>query len=162
MKLSMGFPHEDEERRILRRFNGTDVLSSLQSVADEDDILAMRESMSRVKVSDILVDYIVRLCTATRRRTDVSSGSSPRGSLALMRCSQILAMFRGRDYVVPEDIKELACDVLSHRIILPDRFGFAGENRRIIGEILDSVAVPTEDFADSEKDSAQSGDQSWQ
>ncbi|MBR4174894.1 MAG: MoxR family ATPase [Lachnospiraceae bacterium] len=146
MKLSMGFPDKEEEENILRRFMHNDVLKDLDSVAGGRDILNLRTQAVMVKVSDSIISYITDIAAQSRVRNDVASGISPRGALALMNTARVLALFRGRDYVVPEDVKELAVPVLAHRLIMPHRFGDENHAQRAIEEILQTVNVPTEEF----------------
>lgn len=146
MKLSMGFPSQDEEKKILERALTGDRLKALEAVVTGEDILAWRQEASSVSVHNELVTYITDIVKATRNRSDVAAGVSPRGSIALLRCAQALAFIRGREYVVPEDIKELAVPVLAHRLVIPHTFGKSSSCEDIILKILDEVPVPTEEF----------------
>jgi MoxR-like ATPase len=146
MKLSMGFPSQDEEKKILERALTGDRLKTLEAVVTGEDILTWRQEASSVSVHNELVTYITDIVKATRNRSDVAAGVSPRGSIALLRCAQALAFIRGREYVVPEDIKELAVPVLAHRLVIPHTFGKSSSCEDIILKILDEVPVPTEEF----------------
>ena len=146
MKLSMGFPSQDEEKKILERALTGDRLKVLEAVVTGEDILAWRQEASSVSVHKELLAYITDIVKATRNRSDVAAGVSPRGSIALLRCAQALAFIRGREYVVPEDIKELAVPVLAHRLVIPHTFGKSSSCEDIILKILDEVPVPTEEF----------------
>ena len=146
MKLSMGFPSQDEEKKILERALTGDRLKVLEAVVTGEDILAWRQEASSVSVHNELVTYRTDIVKATRNRSDVAAGVSPRGSIALLRCAQALAFIRGREYVVPEDIKELAVPVLAHRLVIPHTFGKSSSCEDIILKILDEVPVPTEEF----------------
>ena len=146
MRLSMGFPERDQEIEILRRFESQEPIETLTPVISTDSILRIRDAIKNVSISAELSGYITDIIRATRVRSDVSSGVSPRGSLTLMKCARTLALVSGRDYVVPEDIKELATAVLAHRLILPHRFTEKRAGERVIKEILETVPVPTEDF----------------
>ena len=146
MKLSMGFPSQDEEKKILERALTGDRLKVLEAVVTGEDILAWRQEASSVSVHKELLAYITDIVKATRNRSDVAAGVSPRGSIALLRCAQALAFIRGREYVVPEDIKELAAPVLAHRLVIPHTFGKSSSCEDIILKILDEVPVPTEEF----------------
>lgn len=146
MKLSMGFPSQDEEKKILERALTGDRLKALEAVVTGEDILAWRQEASSVSVHKELLAYITDIVKATRNRSDVAAGVSPRGSIALLRCAQALAFIRGREYVVPEDIKELAVPVLAHRLVIPHTFGKSTSCEDIILKILDEVPVPTEEF----------------
>lgn len=146
MKLSMGFPSQEEENKILERALTGDRLKAIEAVVTGEDILAWRKDASSVSVHSELITYITDIVKVTRKRSDVASGVSPRGSIALLRCAQALAFIRGRDYVVPEDIKELAVPVLAHRLVIPHTFGKSSSCEDIILKILDEVPVPTEEF----------------
>jgi MoxR-like ATPase len=146
MKLSMGFPSQDEEKKILERALTGDRLKTIEAVVTGEDILAWRQEASSVSVHKELLAYITDIVKATRNRLDVAAGVSPRGSIALLRCAQALAFIRGREYVVPEDIKELAVPVLAHRLVIPHTFGKSSSCEDIILKILDEVPVPTEEF----------------
>ncbi len=147
MKLSMGLPDKAQEIEILKRFiagDRQDKLQNLKPVATPADIESMRKNASKVEVHQLILDYIADIITATRNRNDVSSGVSPRGSLALLYCAKVLALAKGRTYVVPEDIKTLAVPVIAHRLILSGGYGKAANGRQIIESILEEVPVPSE------------------
>ncbi|ADL35050.1 ATPase AAA family [Butyrivibrio proteoclasticus B316] len=147
MKLSMGFPGKEQELEILKRFqegNKSEKLDELGAVVTTEDIAVMRKKAMKVEVHPDLMAYITDIIDATRNRTDVNSGVSPRGSLALLYCAKVLAYANDRDYVTPEDIKTLAVPVLAHRLILNGGYGASGNAKSIIEEILAEVPVPTE------------------
>ena len=144
MKLSVGTPDVAEEVAILTRFLTDSPLETLSPVCTADDITQMQAAVKTVFVHPSLLQYLAELAAATRSAHGVRSGASPRGTLALMRASQALAMISGRDYVVPEDIKELAVPVLAHRLIL-SHFDRTDTAEALIRQITDSVPVPTEE-----------------
>ncbi len=118
MRLSMGYPTEQEEMAILSARKGVNPLDGVQDVTDADEIKAMAKEASQVKVSGEISRYIVQLINATRHSKTISLGASPRASLALMRLAQAYAMVNGRDYVVAEDIAALFANAITHRIVL--------------------------------------------
>ena len=148
VKLSMGFPSQEEEAMILRHFERGQTVTGVTETdaATPEQILELRRQALNVNIHDDLVRYICALSAATRNRSDVLSGVSPRGTLALLRVSQVLAVISGRDHIIPEDIKEAAIPVLSHRLILPHGYSTSGSGENIIRSLLDSVPVPTENF----------------
>lgn len=146
MRLSVGLPSDEEEYAILQRFIRDDPLEELQAVCSGEDVLSLRRRCPEIHVHPEMLRYIQRLAAETRRSNAVSSGVSPRGTLALLRCSQALALVRGRDYVVPEDVKELSVPVLAHRLIFLGGFAAAGEAEALIREIAEKTPVPTEDW----------------
>ncbi|MBR4668799.1 MAG: MoxR family ATPase [Butyrivibrio sp.] len=148
MKLSMGLPEKEQEVEILRRFQGRkreDKLKDIETIVSFDDIKKMQEDARNVEVHPQLREYIADIVVATRNRDDVASGVSPRGSLALLSCAQVLAMAMGRNYVTPEDIRRLAVPVLAHRLIMSGGYGKTGDSKQVIESILEEVKVPTEE-----------------
>ena len=148
MKLSMGLPEKEQEVEILRRFQGRkreDKLKDIETIVSFDDIKKMQEDVRNVEVHPQLREYIADIVVATRNRDDVASGVSPRGSLALLSCAQVLAMAMGRSYVTPEDIRRLAVPVLAHRLIMSGGYGKTGDSKQVIESILEEVKVPTEE-----------------
>ena len=149
MKLSMGLPDKGQEIEILKRFMGgekDDRLNELKSVVTPDEIAAMRAEAKKVTIHPDVVEYMADIIMATRKNENVSSGVSPRGSIALMNCASVYAYAFGRDYVVPEDVKALAVPVLAHRLIMNGGYGTPQSPVQVIRDILEEVPVPTEKF----------------
>ena len=118
VRLSMGYPEEEQERAILSRFRENTPMAQLESVASKAEVIEAQQIIRTVRVSDAVGGYMVGLANATRRDETVRLGVSPRGTLMLMRASQAHAAIEGRDYVIPDDVKAVAVAVLAHRIIL--------------------------------------------
>ena len=147
MRLSIGYPQIEEEIAILTRFERDMPLEELKSVATKDVILKASQAVKTVAVSDDIKDYIVRIVTATRNSVRLILGLSPRGSLALMRAARAYAAIKGRDFVIPSDVKAVAPHVMSHRVMLKGHslsYGMRG-TMDVINEVLDTVPVPTEE-----------------
>ncbi|MFD0674556.1 AAA family ATPase [Cohnella sp. GCM10027633] len=145
LSVSMGYPSAEEEQAILRRFTSGDPLAQLQAVIGQADIAKLQRQAAAVFVSDELVQYILAIVAATRTHPDVAFGVSPRGSLQLIKAAQARAIVRGRDYVVPDDVKALVAPAFAHRIILRDSFrGEASRTRQLLDRLLADIAVPTE------------------
>ena len=147
MRLSIGYPTEQEEIAILSRFEKDMPLADLKSVATKDTIIEASQAVSTVNVPDDIKDYIVRIVSATRTSTKLILGLSPRGSLALMRAARAYAAVKGRDFVIPSDVKTVAPHVMGHRVMLKGHslsYGAKG-TMDVINEILDTVPVPTEE-----------------
>lgn len=140
MKISMGGMSEVEERQMIDRFINAEPLAEIKAVCSAEEIRKLQEICRQVYVHDDLRDYIVALVQATRKNR---AGVSPRGTLALLHASQGYALVQGRDYVVPEDIKEVAHDVLCHRLI--GEFDDIQKSTVVTG-ILNSIELPTEDW----------------
>ncbi|MEO3945671.1 MoxR family ATPase [Gorillibacterium sp. CAU 1737] len=145
LKLPMGYPSTDEGIELLRRFKENNPLALIEPVAENRDLLAARSAYTRVRVSDELLRYLVEIAEKTRVHPELSLGISPRGTQALLRSIQALAVIRGRDYVLPDDIKELVKPVFAHRLVLKSRMKGQGERAEAILErILADTAVPAE------------------
>ncbi|MFP4017016.1 MAG: AAA family ATPase [Halanaerobiales bacterium] len=145
LKIDIGYPTQSEEVEIMKRFKSDDPLVDLKAVVNAEDILSMRKKVKEVKISDDLLNYISSLCNKTRNDENIKLGVSPRGALALMKASQANALIKGRDYVLPDDIKYLFSYVVSHRIILAYDSEYSGVKREeIIENILKEVDVPVE------------------
>jgi MoxR-like ATPase len=145
IKLVIGYPSEEDERAIMRRFKESSPLTDLQPVTSPDELVASQRLVRRVHVSPVVEGYILALVRATRLHDSIELGASPRATLALYRTSQALAAARGRGYVLPDDVKEMAAPTLAHRLMLSTRTRLRGrDNSAILGEILSSVPVPVE------------------
>ncbi|MBO4337941.1 MAG: MoxR family ATPase, partial [Lachnospiraceae bacterium] len=146
MQLSMGFPSAEQEAQMLERFTADDPMKSLGAVITTEDIMAVKKLSKTVKVHPELVKYIVDIVQATRKNPDIVTGASPRAALCLQTVAKAHALSMGRDHVLPEDIKPLAADVLTHRILFYSAADYAGK-REIITGLLEKVTVPSEDFS---------------
>ena len=143
MKLSIGYPSYEDEMEIVKMQRLRHPIEELKPVASLEEVLSLQEKIKEVYVDETIIQYILDIVSATRKHSDIAVGSSPRGSLALYRTSQALAYIRGRDYVLPDDVKELTPLVLSHRIILKSESYLRGYTQRgVISSILASVEVP--------------------
>jgi MoxR-like ATPase len=143
LRVRIGYPSQPEEIAILARFQEQDPLRTLEPVASPEDVVALQEVRKTITVSAPVREYITSLVGATRVSPALRLGASPRGSLALMRAGQALAGLRGRDFVLPDDVKCLALPVLAHRVILREDERLRGETpERILEEILRKVPIP--------------------
>ncbi len=147
MKINMEAPAKDTEISILNRFLKDEPLKQLESVCTAEEIadLALKIKMD-VFVHPVLIEYIADLAVASRNMKNVQSGISPRGSLAMLTAARAYAFVQGRNYVVPEDIKELAVHVLAHRIKLDSLSASSAQQRKIIEDLLETVPVTTEEW----------------
>lgn len=143
MKISIGYPTKAEEASILFRFQKSNPLRQLEPVATSDELNELQTFVKDVRVDESLASYIVDLISATRRHEHVALGCSPRASISLFRAAQAAAAYDGRDYVVPEDIRDLAVPVLSHRLILKQEAKIKRiTNENIIHEIVKRQIIP--------------------
>jgi MoxR-like ATPase len=140
MRVSLGYPEASDEAQILRRLKKQHPIETVAEVVDGTELLELHDLVGAVHVDDSLERYILAIVRATRTHPDVALGASPRGSLALYKTSQALAALRGRDYVVPDDIKILAPYTLTHRLIVKPDSQLRG---RTAGAILDEILEQT-------------------
>ncbi|HEY3291063.1 MAG TPA: MoxR family ATPase [Anaerolineae bacterium] len=144
MKLSVGYPSADEEQVILqrRRTRQQDAFE-LHPVTDTQGLLALRALVEQVYVDPDIERYIVELTRRTRTYRQVAVGASPRGSLALLKLTRASAAMQGRNYVLPDDVKQFARIALSHRLVLePDLWTFPHAADEIIADLIKVVPVP--------------------
>lgn len=143
IRLSLGYPSRAEALAMMRRFADGKPLETLAPVAKAEDVAQAAALVGTCRVSEDVMDYMAALCEAARDPERVRLGPSPRALLALMHACQALAAIRGRDYVIPDDVKELAVPVLSHRVLLRG-INYQQDSGDFIRELLGRVAVPTE------------------
>jgi MoxR-like ATPase len=144
MKLSVGYPNMKQEVEILKRRiqRRTDEVN-LNTVASPKKIIALQKEVEKIHVDEDLLNYIVQIVQATRKHSAVELGSSPRGSLALLKLSRARAFLHERDFVIPDDIKEVAVPALSHRIIFKTEYIFREFNAKsFIQQIIGEISVP--------------------
>lgn len=145
MRVTIGYPDEAQENDILLRFERSDPLETVQPVVEPEDILEMQEAVQEIRVEASVRQYVVHVCRTTRLHEDIELGASPRATMALYRTCQALAAIRGRTFVIPDDVKEMAPHVLTHRLIINPQTRLRGRRPEdVIREIVDSVPVPVE------------------
>lgn len=145
VKVNLGYLGLADEVSMLERFQSLSPLEGLAPVTDAAEIEAARVELTSIFCHGSVKEYCVRLVQATREHPDVALGASPRGSLGLLHVSQALAAAQGRDFVSPDDVKQLAQSVLGHRLMLRPNAELRGvRSGQLIGEILASVPVPSE------------------
>jgi MoxR-like ATPase len=146
MRIKMGYPSRETEREILRKRIGDDPLHSLEPIADISDIMAMQEAVAHVKVDASLHDYALEIVNRTRKTDLLTLGVSPRGTLMLQRAAQARAFLDGRDYCLPDDFKQLAVPVFSHRVVASLRHASLQKKSEttesVLRDIVESVPVP--------------------
>jgi MoxR-like ATPase len=146
LRLHMGYPSIADERRILRDRASVDPLDDVEPVMTRSDILELQHLVSRVHFAEPLLDYLLQIVDATRTSESFELGISPRGTLALFRSAQALALIEGRDYCIVDDIKRLVVPCFGHRIIVNSRINTlrqrTREAERALQDILQKIAVP--------------------
>ena len=141
MRIKIGYPDFNEEKSILK-LQGKPT-EEIESIITDEEVLKIREEVKNIHVEDSVKDYIISIVQATRNHPDIYLGCSPRGSLTLFNTCRALAYTRGRDYVLPDDVKELAESVLNHRIILKPEARMKGRSvEDVIQSIISSIRVP--------------------
>jgi MoxR-like ATPase len=146
LRLRMGYPGAEAEKQILRDREHSEPLDEMRPVMTGQDVTEMQELATAVTVDDAIVDYLMRIVTATRSSEMLDLGVSPRGTLALFRASQVLALTEGRNYCIPDDIKRLVIPVFAHRLTVSSRYSSAmrrsEEAEAVLREIMKTISVP--------------------
>jgi len=143
MQIAMGYPEPTEEKQILINLLQEHPIETLEQTVQLEDILGARQDIWQVHVDETLHEYIVALVNATRKHADITLGASPRAALALVKASQTLAAVRGREHVLPDDVKYLFKPVMAHRLIMKPESILRGRTpTKVLDDILNSVPVP--------------------
>ena len=143
LKLRLGYPEKDGEIAMMERFREKDPLKNLKAIANPSQITELQGERKKIRVSLPVRQYIAAIVRATRKNEALRFGASPRGSLGLMRTGQALAALRGRDFVLPDDIKQLVVSVLAHRLILTDEERLRGGTpEQILEALIEQIPVP--------------------
>ena len=143
VQLSIGYPDVQAEIEILKDRRQTDPLETIQKAAGTEDVLAMREEAAAIFIHDKIYEYITALCRATRQHPLIRLGISPRGALALCAMAQSWAYLSGRDFVIPQDVRDVFCDVARHRLILSPKANVQEQNAdAILTEVMERVPRP--------------------
>jgi MoxR-like ATPase len=143
VRLSLGYPSaKDEISMVLSRQEGNP-LQKLTSLMTRSDLAKLQDSVAQTYMSDVVVSYLVKLISVTRSHEDILRGASPRATLSATAMAKAVARLRGRDYVIPSDIREVFCHTIAHRLILtPKAEGMGKKPEQILRSILDTVPAP--------------------
>jgi MoxR-like ATPase len=143
LRLNLGYPEDDQEIAILDSQQYQHPIDQIEQVVDEQALLAVQESLKEVYVDPLIKSYIVKIVRQTRRHPEIYLGASPRGSLTLYRTAQALAALRGRDYVIPDDVKLLTPTALAHRMIVSPAARIKDvSSEAVLTDILTTIPVP--------------------
>jgi len=147
LRLRIGYPAPDVEKEIVRDRAHGDPLEALRPVMSGEEVVELQKAVQTVSMDDALVDYLMRIVTATRESETLDLGVSPRGTLALFRAAQAYALTEGRDYCLPDDVKRLVLPVFAHRLVVNSRFSSSlhrrsDEAEEVLREIMKTVSVP--------------------
>jgi MoxR-like ATPase len=142
LKLWVGYPAPADEGQILLNLQREHPITTIDQVVEGARLPMLQRQVWEVHVDDTIRDYIVRLIHATRTHTDLALGASPRGSLALFKTAQALAILRGRDFVIPDDVKTLVVPTLVHRLIVRPESALRGYSaQRILADLLEATSL---------------------
>ncbi|GIW15788.1 MAG: ATPase [Tepidiforma sp.] len=145
LRLRLGYPSEEDEDRMLQRFEATSPLETLAPIIDAPTLVTLARRLQRLYVAPPVRRYIVRLVQATRAEPAFELGASPRAALALFRAARARAALDGRDYVLPDDVKQLVGPVLAHRLILSTQARLRGRDvEQLLAEVVERIPVPLE------------------
>ncbi|ARU61158.1 AAA family ATPase [Tumebacillus avium] len=149
LKLNLGYPTPEQEVDLLGRQQLVHPIENLEQVTDQETLQSMQQKVREIYVEQSIREYIVNITTETRKHQAVYLGASPRGSLSLFKAAQALAFVLGRDYVIPDDVKQLAPVTLAHRLILKSEARLGGTTvEKVLSEIMKAVPVPvTREFS---------------
>lgn len=148
IKIKIDYPQLDEEHSMVRSVTNKQVgdqfdISAFESMFSPEDIINLQKRVADIGVDDMVSKYAVQLTRKTREWPGIVNGSGPRGGIALVRCARAMAFMQGRDYVIPDDIKQVALPVLRHRIILSPEFELEGMDAdRVLVTLLENVEAP--------------------
>lgn len=143
VRVSVGYPDFESQVDILRDRQRTNPVDGIERVTDRDEVLSMQDAVRDVTVKDSVLEYITRLAMATREHRSVELGVSPRGALAVCRMAKARAYVRGRDYLTPQDVRDVFCVVCAHRIILTQKARLAGTTpEQALDEVANAVKPP--------------------
>ena len=141
--INLGYPTNEEELEIIERQQMAHPIETLQPVATAEEVIALQAAIREVYVDDLVKQYVVDLTQATRSRADISLGASPRASLSMFRGAQAMAVIRGRDFALPDDVKALAGPMLSHRLIVSPAARMRGVSTgEVVNAIVEETPVP--------------------
>jgi MoxR-like ATPase len=147
MRIEVGYPDPAAEKEILKRFSNGNSHHAVDAVLNPAEVLLLQDESRKVRTDEAIVDYMIHIVNRTREHTEVELGISPRGTAALFRASQALAIVEGRSYVIPDDVKRLVRPVFEHRLVMT-RSGARGrihsvtDARTVLEEIIEQTAVP--------------------
>ena len=146
LRIVLGYPSEDEENQILERFRHGDPLAELHAVTSPEELLELQKLRSEIRVEESVRGYIVRVGRETRAHAEIALGASPRATLALYQTAQAWAALQDRDFVLPDDVKQMSPHVLTHRLMISPQAQLRGRlPEELIADIVDSVPVPVEE-----------------
>ncbi|MEH7882984.1 MoxR family ATPase [Bacillus sp. JJ1609] len=144
IKLSLGYPELNEEREMIRKHRFGSSKEEINPVLSKEDIIQLKRELENVQLSEVVEQYLLKITRETRNHSSIELGSSPRGTLALVKAAQGRALVKGRSYVIPNDVKEMAPFVLGHRIYLSAEASLTSTPEKVVKDLLESIPLPVE------------------
>ncbi|CAM3761481.1 AAA family ATPase [Mesobacillus thioparans] len=144
IKLSLGYPDAKEEREMIKKHRFGTAAAEINAVLKEEDFRYLKQQMKNVKLTDVVEEYLVKITRETRNHGSIELGISPRGTLALVKAAQGRALVQGRNYVLPNDVKDMAPFVLAHRIYLSAEASLTMTPEKVVEDLLESIPLPVE------------------
>src|SRR5262245_11249014 len=147
MRIQVGYPDPAAEKEILKRISNGDFQRTTSAVLTPSEVLFLQDEARKIRIDEAIVDYMIQIVNRTRRHPGIELGISPRGTAALFRATQSLAMIEDRSFVIPDDVKRLVNSVFEHRLVM-DRHGSRGrpqvalDVRSVLAEIVAQTPVP--------------------
>jgi MoxR-like ATPase len=144
IKLSLGYPEINEEKEMIKKHRFGTEAADINAVFNEEDVLFLKQELRKVKLADVVEEYLLKITRETRNHGSIELGISPRGTLALVKAAQGRALVKGRNFVVPNDVKEMAPFVLAHRIYLSAEASLTMTPEKVVEDLLESIPLPVE------------------
>lgn len=143
LQFSLGYPSSEEQKKILAGLSGASLLKEAKPIIDLEKLLELQQIAKEIYIEDSLVNYLIALVEASRKHSAVKFGVSPRGAIAMLSVVRAYALIKGRDYVVPDDLKNIAVATMAHRLVLDSKAKYSGTSKEIVvKELLANVGVP--------------------
>ncbi len=143
LRISLGYPTFTEELSIIEHQEVVHPIEDLKPVISTEEVMALQDAAKQIYVDPLVREYMVSLVEATRQHPEVALGASPRASIGLFKVTRALALIRGREYVIPDDVKDVAVEVLAHRVIVSSATRMRGiDGKQVVADVLNSVPVP--------------------
>lgn len=143
MRLSIGYPDKSYEVDILKNHKSIKNLENIEPVVNKQDILNMQDEVEKITAQDSIMEYIINIVNVTRNSEELQLGASPRASIDMLKAARAKAYMSGRDYVIPDDVKEIAIPVLSHRLIMSPSSRMEGKSmEEVLNRLLNKVVIP--------------------
>ena len=142
MKIEVGYPNESAEKEILKRFTNGNNKTTVEPVLTPADVVALQDDSRKIHIDEEIIDYILHIVNSTRKHPEIELGVSPRGTVALFRSVQALALVHGRNYALPDDVKRLVPSVFTHRLLIARNGARSRNSHSILQGILDQSPVP--------------------